>query len=479
MKLPQVIVQSDFSAGVIDDKSVADSLLPRNAVRKSINFMFDRPRGSAAQRLGTTLLGSAAVSGSAILGIHNLRQAVGSNSQLIAASAGTLYYLSGGTTWTSSSTGLDPSAKVRFITYLDIAVALNGIDGARAWSGSGSWSTTGTALDVGNWPVTRYAALLAGRVFAAGNTSLPSRLYASSIVSASAVSWTSGNKTVDVFPNDGSGSITSIIGNGRLILVFKDRSLCRYDDASLQRVCFIGTPSHESVFNDDKGITYFFGQGANSVGFYATTGGYPEKISRPIQKWVEAISASNYSSVAGFTDGRKCYWSVGDITIGDRTYQNVWLVYVIGDQSWEIRSYANRYNVFSLYINSGGNMTTVGGDSVGNVQTIDLGNTDNGTPISYEGEFAPQFFGTKGQTKVIGDIVAIAPVFNGVGVFISIDDGDFIQMGSMDKKVRRFSGKRNMRGHKFTPKISGVNSGEPVLFEGFEYPDVNNEGYTI
>ena len=44
-KLEPYLLQ-DFSAGIIDDLSVADALTPRNAVRKGINVLFDRPPGA-------------------------------------------------------------------------------------------------------------------------------------------------------------------------------------------------------------------------------------------------------------------------------------------------------------------------------------------------------------------------------------------------------------------------------------------------
>ncbi len=93
----------DATNGVIDDLAVADSLMPKNAVRFSLNCMFDRPRGAVSQRLGTTILGDDL--GSQIYGLHNHRSSTASNNKLIGVSGNAVKYLSGATWMTSSSMG--------------------------------------------------------------------------------------------------------------------------------------------------------------------------------------------------------------------------------------------------------------------------------------------------------------------------------------------------------------------------------------
>lgn len=478
-RIQDIYTSDDFTRGLVDDIAVSDSLAPKNSVRKAVNVRFDRPRGAVSQRYGTTAIGSVIVA-SNIKGLHNFRAATtAATSRLIASVAGTLQYWNG-TTWVSSHSGFEATAKSRFITYVDRVAHLNGVDAVRTWEGIAGWVASGTNLDEGNWPITRYAALLNGRMCAAGNTTLPSRLYQSSIVStAGAISWTSGNRNVDVYPNDGNGAITSIHSNGRVILIFKERGFYRYDDNELQRIVGIGTPSHESVFTDDNGVTYFFGQGANSVGIYATNGGFPRKISRPIQKWIDAISASSYGDVAGFTDGSKCVWSVGNVTVDDIAYSNVCLVYVISDQTWTVEAYADSFKVFASYINTASSLVVVGGDSDGNVQTISSGNTDNGTAINSECEFAPVVLGKRGETKTIEEIVTFARDCQGLNLLMAADEGRFEAIGGIDKRVKQFKAFPKLKGHLFYPKITCANSGTPFVFEGFEINYAITEGYSM
>ncbi len=468
-------IVADFSSGLIDDVSVAKSLLPRNCVRKAVNVVFDRPRGGISQRYGTAAIGT--TSGNSINGIHNYRSSNASNHKLFRQS-GTIAEYWSGTVWTSSLTGLT-NARTRFITYLDTMALLNGTDSVKAFNGS-SWISSGGNLDVGNFPVTKFAAIINSRVVAAGNSTNPDTAYLSSLESGGAVSWTSGNKTVKVSPNDGAGSLTGITGNGRVVLFFKERGLYRYDDNELQRVGFVGTTSHESICTDDQGITYFFGQGANGVGFYKTDGGRPVKISRVVTKYVEAISASYYGTIAAYTDGAKVEWDVGSVTIDGIAYANAALVYSISDQTWTFFSRAGSFRVFSQYIDASFNVTVVGGDSTGLVQTISSGTTDNGTAIQTEVEGAPVVFTTRSRTKSPTEMMTMAEHFQGLALSLREDDEPFAELGSVLRRDQLFqlNAARKFRGNEFTWRLSAINSGTPWEFSGFEFPagTVTDEG---
>lgn len=468
-EIPSPTVISDFSSGLMDDISVAKALLPKNAVRKAINVVFDRPRGGISQRYGSTALGAIASSGNTIQGIHNYRSSNSSNHRLFEAAVGTIKYLNGAT-WSSSLTSLS-IGKMRFLTYLDTMVFLNGVDSVQGWNGS-SWTTSGGNLDVASFPITKFAAIINSRVVACGNTSNPDTAYLSSLESGGTISWTSGNKTIKVSPNDGAGSLTGLASNGRVVLFFKERGLYRYDDNELQRIGFIGTTSHESIATDDNGITYFFGQGANGVGIYATTGGRPVKISRAISKYISAIAASYYTSIAAYTDGAKIEWVVGDLTIDGTVYSNASLVYAIADKTWTIFSRSDSFRIFSQYIDTSNNITVVGGDTAGYIQTIDSGTTDNGVVIFCEVEPGPIVFTTRARIKNISEMITMTESFQGLILSMKVDDGKFLQIGSIDDRNKNFNlnNFEIFRGHEFFPKLTSVNSGTPWEFAGFEFP---------
>lgn len=476
MKLDAPYTLVDFTAGVIDDLSVSDSLLPRNAVRKGMNVMFDRPRGSVTQRLGTTQLGTTVSAGNTITGLHNFRSSTTANHQLLASATTAIYNLSGGV-WGATVSGLTTGLKTRFLTYLDAVVFLNGTDAPQSWTGTGAWLAGGGNLDVANMQRGRYAAVLNTRMQVTGVTANPDTVYESSLEASGAISWTSGNRNFRVNPNDGNGNITSIKSNGKLSLIFKERGMYRYDGNELQHIANIGTPSHESVVNDDNGITYFFGTGANGVGFYRTSAGYPSKISRFITRWTEAIAPSFYGDVSGLTNGQKIFWSVGSVSVNDITYSNAWYVWNIADETMELRNYQDRFRVFSSYIDGSGNLTVVGGDADGMVQTINSGNTDNGSAINSECEFGPLYFTTRGRTKVVNEIITYAEHFQGLKLHLKVGGGRYKEIGPINETEKIFSNIEKFRGKAFHLKITAVNSGTPFKLDGFEFNDLDDEGY--
>ena len=485
VKLEQPFIFNDFSSGMIDDGAVSDSLLPRNAVRKAINCVFDNPRGSVAGRLGSTRIGQNL--SNRIRGVYNFRDAgTGTNHQLLATNnLGTTYYYDGANL-VATLAGDTAALKTRFVTFLDLVARLNGTDAARSWNGDTavSWAAAGGALDVGNWPtLSRFAVVFNSRVYTAGSTANQDTLSYSSIPSSGAISWTSGNGSLQVNPNDGDSGITGLGTNGTVLLVFKRNSLYRWDGQATfaNKVISIGTPSNESIAAHDSGWVYFFGIGKNSVGVYRTSGGYPQKISLNISKWMEAISVSNYDDVAGFADDDHYYLSVGSVTVDGQTYTNAWFVYTISLQCWHIENHAQSFKVFAGYIDSNNNLTTVGGDTAGNVQTINSGTTDNTTAISAECEFAPILFTTRSHTKTVSRLTTYANFFQGLKFFLKIDQSDFKELGEIKKTEQNFTGFYNysglFRGKRFFPKISVANSNVAWQFDGFEFQEIIDEGY--
>jgi hypothetical protein len=467
----------EFSSGLFDDLSVSDSLIPKNAVRHAVNVMFNRPRGDVTQRAGTTVLGDqAGAGGNDILGLYNFRSSTASYNKLICSTGTVLRYLNG-TTWTDTVTGLTTSLKTRFITYLDSFAFLNGTDQPQSWTGTGAWTTTGGALDIANFPKAKFAVILNGRVLCAGVSATPNRILESSQPSTGAISWTSGNRYVDIQPQDGAGSLTGVASNGRIAVIFKERAMYRYDGSSLIFITGVGTTCHDSIVTDDEGVMYFFGQGSGNVGFYATTGGYPKKISRAVQKWVEAIDPTFYDKINGYTDGESIFWDIGSVTINGKVYTNAELVYNFSDQTWEVNSYADRFMIQTQYITSTGTVTRVAGDTDGYVQTMDSGTTDNGTPISWECEFAPFSFTGLERSKVINEVCTIAKNIQGTNVYAKEDNKIWKTIGGMKKPYERFKN-LNLKFHQLSMKIAGINSNAPFQFMGFVFPEIIDKGVT-
>lgn len=478
ISLNQPFIFDDFSSGMIDSFSVSESLMPKNAVRKAVNAVFDNPRGAIAGRLGSTLVGASL--GSQVRGLYNFRDSgAGTNHRLLATNnTGVTYYLNGAS-FTSTLSGDTVALKTRFVTFLDVVARLNGTDGVKTWDGSAAWVVTAGPLDVGNWPSgTKFANVFNSRIYTAGNASAPDTLYYSSLPTAGAISWTSGNGSIQINPNDGDAGITGLVTNGTVELIFKRNSIYRWDGSSTfaNKIINVGAPSQEAIAAHDSGFVYFLGLGKNTIAAYRTTGGYPQKISQNIERWFSAINPANYSNIAVFCDEDNFYLSVGSVTVDGQTYTNAWFVYTISMQTWHIENRATSFSVFAPYIDATGNVTTVGGDSSGNVQTINSGTTDNGTAISAEVEFNPLLFTTRARVKLIPNVTTYANFWQGLGFYLKADKEDYKAVGEAKKEEQHFNS-LSVRGKRIYPKLTVTCSTSAWQFDGMEFNDVVDEGF--
>jgi len=377
MALP--IKQQDFSGGMI---SVNTSLAPANTVDLLLNMDADIEIGSAVSRLGTATIGAQLVSGKTILGLaQHIDVDTPGNNKLFATlnaagdATSVIYDVIAGST---TQTGLTASTKMRFLTYNGATLAINGADAERSYT-SGGWITTGGAFDLANIPSSNKVNLcieFLDRVYLAGDTAHLTRLYYSGVSNGSTVSWTVGNGYVDIESEDAGGPITALGKVPGYILVFKERSMHRWNFSSAfpESLIQIGTPSQESVVMGGGLCAFYSNSNEGAKGFYITNGGRPECISqdntRPIKKWVDAISSSNEANIAGWATDRYFCWSVGDLTVDGETYTNVVLKYNRLLNQWSMRTYPQYFKVFTNYLVSSVN-TTVGGGNDGTVYRMD------------------------------------------------------------------------------------------------------------
>ena len=204
---------------------VSNFLLPDGAVTTAKNVHFDE-LGQVELRPGSTLLNAQVSDNYACLGLHYLK---GSNSQLLAVfSDGTnndIYQKNAGS-WTKILEDQTKDLKNRFTTFLDQAIVVNGTDVATAWFGTGAFSQNiGTgANDLNLDDMDSYKCTLVenfkARVYMAGNSTTPDRLFFSTVVSSTPhIVWAPTTDYVDINPNDGS-NITALKRYAYDLLVF-------------------------------------------------------------------------------------------------------------------------------------------------------------------------------------------------------------------------------------------------------------------
>lgn len=469
----------DFSGGM--NTEVSDNLTPTNTMRLILNMDLD-VLGTARVRKGLTAIGGQTVDNKSSLGLYHFKDSgSGTNNQQIACvnnSGGTYsvtYYNASGT-WTAIGSGssFTASAKFRFETFLDLVFLVNSAaDSPKSWTGAtaSSWGTT----QLTSAPSGKFIKLYKSRLYIAGTTANPDRLYFSSIPDTSNnITWDTTNDWLDINPSDGQ-NITGLERNGTQLLIFKNRSMYRWNgsatDADL--IVDVGCSSQESI-HTRNGITFFF----NPQGVYATSGGYPTRISRQIQRWIDAIPAAYYDDVSGITDEDNYYCSIGDVTVDGVAYTNVVLVYNIPGKVWTVRTYPEEILRFASQVESDGTESIMCANDDGDVHTFNYGSTDAGTSIKYNIRTKKMDFGSSGYIKRFSEFFAFGYKLAGADTLVQTEDNNLNSYpdGLLLKWWKRFMNRRH-RGRYFIFELQGLSKDGQGEFEGWEIVDLTTDGY--
>lgn len=119
---------------------------------------------------------------------------------------------------------------------------------------------------------------------------------------------------------DDSDEIKGFGENSGRDLIFKLFSLWYYTSTQLKQVKgALGTSSQRSVINDRNGNTYYFhGSDLKKTGLYKYDGVGSKKISRAIDPYIQAMSASNYAEVVAWEEGDELRFFIGDLSNPER-----------------------------------------------------------------------------------------------------------------------------------------------------------------
>ncbi len=387
----KAVSYNDFSKGCW--QSASESLVPENSVKLNLNMDSDDTLGWLVSRYGSTLINTQLVNDKPVLGVHNFRDSVGSGSKLFAVvSDGTNSDIYDVLTGSKSLEDDTKDLKTHFLTYLDSCLRLNGTDQPKAWTGT-EWITTAGAFDLDNMPQTaKYAIEFRDRVFVAGMSADPDRVDYSGIANSvtRTVSWTTGNGFIVFEQEDGGGGITGLAKVPNYLLVFKKRTMKRYDGSSAYPEDQInqGSPSQEAI-TVAQGICFF----VNENGMWATEGGKPQKISTyTVDKIIQSCSSANLANVALGTDEEHIYCSFASVTMNGETFTNVVIKYNIFQNTFDIRQYPTLHRCYAKYVDTSIDVFTVCGDDDGVVVKLDTGTTDNSLPITYSLENQDWYF---------------------------------------------------------------------------------------
>lgn len=351
---------ANFSGGI--NAKTNPLILKDSELELIVNYNLDIV-GSLTKRNGYDVFATQPVATKRVLGLYqytNTETTAETTQVMVVNNSGNtqavIYYNNAGT-WATSKTNdtvvttVTNFNRTRFKTFVDYLFRVNGQDVvATSINVNGStWVTT-------NAPATITPSFIENfkdRIYVARNgVALASRVYFSSLPSGGAITWDTTNNWFDVNPDDGD-EITALENNGSKMLIFKNRSMYRWDFAMTEpdRLIGVGTQSQECVkTNFDLGITFF----ANEHGAYAYTGGRPKLISRKIQKWFDAIDAASLDDMAAEVDADHYYLYLADsLTVNSATYTNVMAVYTISLDAWVIYTLNIPWRVATRLIQSG------------------------------------------------------------------------------------------------------------------------------
>lgn len=361
--------------------------------------------------------------------------------------------------------------KTHFLTYLNSALRLNGIDEPKSWNGT-AWLTTGGAFDLDNLSTgAKYAIEFKDRVFIAGMADASARLDYSSIANPStrSISWTSGNGYIIFEQEDGGGSITGLAKVPGYVLVFKRRTLKRWDGATAfpEDMVNQGAPSQEAIVTA-QGMCFF----VNENGAWVTEGGRPKKISTyTVDNIIQSCSAADMENVAAGTDEEHIFFSFPSVTMSGETYTNVVLKYNILQNTWDIRKYPTMHRVYTQYVDSSNAVFLIYGDDDGTVLKCDTGNDDNGTPIYYTLETHDWRFGFRMFQKSIARMGLITRnISNGSLLWRNTHNPeDWKQLAIVNSETTDVT--QEVRGSFLNYKLIGQTSTGRATVESFEFPE--------
>ncbi len=483
------LVRKSMESGLITKGAVSENRRPETSVEESINFDFDTI-GAATLRKGITALGNNL--GSAILGMHYFVDTVnsGAYTQLVVASGGGVFYLTGGS-YSTIRTGMTPGSKARFSTYLDFIFMVNGTQSTAVWNGNpaSSFSTAGNAQ---NAPTGTLIENFRGRMWIAGNFTFPDRLYYSSVptaVGTPVVTWDTNVATgqwIDISPSDGD-QITGMQRYKSTMLVFKTNRIYRVFDigqTDADPQYNVGTSSNESIVETKAGVFFHHASGFYQYNAY----GQIQEISRPLQiDIIKQIPTSSYSSVTGWLepDGDHICWAVGTVVVRGITYTNLVLRYTISTMVWTHRTYPYQF-VGSIrrqpLYNDGTTQYALVGDTLGNVFETNTGKTDNGIAIPYS--LIHRWENIDGLLSTRKTIMTVNfSHYGGAGSEISYQteaqDPDDLNnwthpVGQLQTSNTGFNSV-NIKARKMRFRISGQSIGESFSYLGYEMIDVLSE----
>lgn len=382
----------------------------------------------------------------------------------------------------------------KFIRFAELNGSVFEVNGSEPMHDSADYGATwGTTNSITTDSVVPSLLLAAQNIMlASGYSGFPSRIYFSSVIDPSSspfITWDttpSNGNFIDINPGV-DGSITGLIPNSSLVLVFKTNAMYRLNIASksidAENIFNVGAVSQECIVNC-LGITYFY----SGNGIYSTDSTFPKQISRiGVQDYIDAIV--DQSQVYAWTDGFNVYFSIGAVNITNgaedfRSYSNVVLKFSPRDQNWQIFTYNQRLAQTTLFGPEpafGFPVQLLGTEYDGYLSTVNSSlNSDDGQAIPYYLETQEQEFGNRAHTKDISDKIVVFTRNGGDGMFlVKQNDGNFKSANIQTNNRVNVGTDINFESEFFIFRWQGQALGQRPVFEGYHLPKVTDLGIPL
>lgn len=152
-----------------------------------------------------------------------------------------------------------------------------------------------------------------------GSARHPSRAYFCDDPVNGAITWTNLTNFVEFGYDDGD-EITGAADIYDRLIVFKSRSMWKYDESERKRIADVGCDSYRSIQTVGDRLYWF-----NRYGFWRWDGAQPELVSERAKWFIDAIDQTKLDEVVATIYGGHEYRAyIGTVTVDDITYTNAW-----------------------------------------------------------------------------------------------------------------------------------------------------------
>jgi|SRR3990167_6692844 len=424
--------------------------------------------GSLTGRLGYEIVGSQIGAGQSSGGLFTYTP-LNSSALLVDVSGGAVH-TSTGDGFTNRGAILS-GAEVDAANYLNLLfmVGYNSSTNTFATNTILNGTTLSTTHDaLTNMPQGKVAAtyqqlLYVGNALVSG-TRYPSRVYFCGTPSASgSIDWDIVNDYISV-PADDNEEVTALDVNSNRLLIFKERSLYRWDENSLSFVSRDGTPTHNSV--QTVGYFTFF---ANADGIFVYSGGKPKKISQKIQPVIDNIAS--LTAVRSSQDADHYYLYIGDVTFPlpsneNITITNCEIVYTISTNSFYLYSLADEVTNMADFTDGRVYFANDDGEVFEMARQGDSVYSDNGSPISSHIRCRTPIVSPY-LKKRVSQMFVLSERAQGMTCRARVDDGDFQHENQLNSRMENFP--VALEGFVFEFEVSHSSILPPPILNGFVF----------